>query len=87
MTEQPSLVPAADMVVALLRNFLEPPSNGSAAELITWHEYRARLPSDVAAVVGTAEAHALAADAWRGSRQVLRHCSDQTGMPREAFLR
>jgi hypothetical protein len=79
MTEQPSPVPAADMVAALLRNLPEPPSNGSAAELIMWHEYRARLLTDVAAVVGTAEAHALAADAWRGSRQVLRDCSDQTG--------
>jgi kynureninase len=76
MTDQPATVSAAEMAEVLLANFPPLPSDTSAAEQITWHELRARLLADIAAVIGARDAQLAAPNAWRQRNQLARHlCS------------
>lgn len=78
MTDQPCPI-TIDEMSALLETVCPLPADAAAAELIGWHEARARLLSDNARVLGTPYAHAIAADAWHQVFTVASRLHDQEG--------
>jgi hypothetical protein len=63
MTDQPSRVTPGE-ISALLDQARRLPRDAPLADRIAYHERKALLLSCIAAVLGTAEAHQVAADAW-----------------------
>ncbi len=63
MTDQPSRVTPAE-ISALLDQARELTPDAPLDEQISYHERKAHLLSRIAASLDTAEAHAVAADAW-----------------------
>ena len=63
MTDQPSRVTPAE-ISALLDQARELSPDSPLDEQISYHEHKAYLLSRIAASLDTAEAHAVAADAW-----------------------
>jgi len=81
MTEQPTTVTAADITSVLLGQVPALADDASPAEQLAWHEGRARLLSDIAAVTDTPKAHLVAADAWHECSLVARqiYCGTEAG--------
>jgi hypothetical protein len=68
MTEQPARVTPAE-ISALLDTARQLMAGGASLdEQIAYHEHKATLLSRVAADLGTAEAHQVAAEAWHQVR-------------------
>jgi hypothetical protein len=74
MTDQPARVTPGE--ISALLDHARQLMNGGASldEQITYHERKARLLSRVAADLGTAKAHQVAADAWHYVGQLARRC-------------
>jgi hypothetical protein len=63
MTDQPSRVTPAE-ISALLDQVRTLAPDTPLDEQISYHEHKAHLLSRIAATLATADAHAVAADAW-----------------------
>jgi len=63
MTGQPARVTPGE-ISGLLDQARQLTPGADLADLISYHEHKAQLLSRVAADLGTAEAHEVAADAW-----------------------
>jgi len=70
-TDQPARVSAAD-IAALLRDMAALRPDTPLAEQLAWHERKARLLSQIAASLDTAEAYLAASEAWHQCGQLAR---------------
>ncbi len=64
MTDQPARITPAEISALLDQARRLITASGSLDEQISYHERKAYLLSRIAATLDTAEAHAVAADAW-----------------------
>jgi len=78
MTGQPARVTPGE-ISALLDQARQLTPGADLADLITYHEQKALLLSRVAADLGTAEAHLVAADAWHYLSGLARRADATTG--------
>jgi hypothetical protein len=74
MTDQPARVTPGE-ISALLDHARRVNPGASLDERIAYHEHKAHLLSRIAADLGTAEAHQVAADAWHQVAALAR-CRD-----------
>jgi hypothetical protein len=77
MSDQPSRVTPAE-ISGLLDQCRQLTASATLDEQIAYHQRKASLLSRIAADLGTAEAHLVAADAWAYVSRLARH-HDLTG--------
>jgi len=80
MTDQPSRVTPAEISALLDQARRLVTAGGSLDEQISYHERKAHLLSRLAASLDTADAHAVAADAWHYVGDLARQ-RDRAGQP------
>jgi hypothetical protein len=79
MTDQPSRVTPAE-ISDLLDHARQLSAGATLADQISYHEHKASLLSRIAADLGTAEAHEVAAQAWQYLADLARRADTQAGV-------
>jgi hypothetical protein len=75
-TDQPAHVGAAD-IAALLRDMAALTPETPLRMQLAWHERKARLLSQIAAAIDTADAYLAASEAWHQCSQLARRIHAQ----------
>jgi hypothetical protein len=76
MTDQPSRVTPGE-ISGLLDQARQLSPGAPLIDRIAYHERKASLLSRIAAELGTAEAHEVAADAWQQLARLAARCDDR----------